>query len=341
VTGSFPPCPVCESARVSRLESHFDPVGRRGYEVLACAACELVFSRPLLFPGGAWYEKYNYVCGYSETVGVHNERFAYFLDSLPAPHRGRLLDVGCASGHFMKLAADRGYQAEGLEVDSRFVALARAAGHPEVSVGLLDEAFARSHAAAFEAVSIMEVLEHVDDPIGFLRLAGETLKPGGFLLVSVPDNRRPTPFGRDLWDYPPHHLTRWTPKALRLALERAGFELADMRGMPLHAWEFSRIWADRSAQAILKVIKRLLFGAGAASQPMDALLEKAPSGPGASLPGKTARVKLVATYHAVFSALTYPVFVLMVLYYRRALPGVGLGLLAVARKSASKPSLLK
>jgi 2-polyprenyl-3-methyl-5-hydroxy-6-metoxy-1,4-benzoquinol methylase len=337
---NVPACPVCESRGISELETYFDPVGRQGYVVLACSACELVFSRPFVFPGGGWYEKYNYVCGYSETVGVNNERFAYFLNSLPAPHRGRLLDVGCASGYFMKLAADRGYAAEGLEVDSRFVALARAAGHPEVSIGLLDEDFARRRAGEFEAVSTMEVLEHVDDPIGFLRLAGEVLKPGGFLLVSVPDNRRPTPFGRDVWDYPPHHLTRWTPKALKLALEKAGFEIQDMRGMPLHAWEFSRIWADRSAQVILKVIKRLLFGAGASAKPMDELLEKSPSA-GARLPEKTARVRLVASYHAVFSTVTYPLFALMLRYYRLAMPGVGLGLLAVARKGAAKPSLLK
>ncbi|HEX4048655.1 MAG TPA: class I SAM-dependent methyltransferase [Elusimicrobiota bacterium] len=332
-------CPVCGCASTPRLETYSDPVGGKDYEVLACAGCELVFSRPLLFPGGGWYEKYNYVCGYSETAcaGANKDRFGYFLDRLPAPRRGRLLDVGCASGHFLRLAAQRGYQAEGLEVDSRFVAMARESGLPGVSLGQLDAAYAGANAGALEAVSIMEVLEHVDDPIGFLRLAGEALKPGGTLLVSVPDNRRPTPFGRDVWDYPPHHLTRWGPKALKLALEKSGFEVLDMRGLPLHVWEFSRVWADRSAQVILRIIKRVLFGSAAASRPMDDILKTSPSGPAACLPGKGARVRAVALYHAAFSAATYPVFYLLLLYYRRTLPGVGLGLLAVARK----PSLLK
>ena len=92
---------------------------------------------------------------------------------------------------------------------------------------------------------------------------------------------------------------------------------------------------------ILKGIKRALFGAGAAARPMDDLLQTPPSGPAALLPEKMLRVRLVAFYHAVFSTLSYPAFYLMLLYYRLALPGVGLGLLAVARKTVPKPSLVE
>lgn len=337
-----PPCPVCGSTETGRIETFFDSVGREHYEVLACRSCGLVFSRPMQFPGSSWYEKYNYVCGYVETASAASMgRFPYFLNSLPEPHRGRLLDIGCASGAFLAMAAQRGYEVEGLDVDSRFVTMARAAGFAGVNHGVLDEEFARAHAGAYDVVAIMEVLEHVADPLAFLRLAGSILKPRGWLLVSVPDNRRPTPFGRDLWDYPPHHLTRWGPKALRLALERGGYEVVDTRSMPLIVREYSRIWADRSAQLILKGIKRVLFGSGAGARPMDDILTAPPSGapPAAAglLPGKEARVRLVALYHDFFHVVTWPFFFLMLAYYRLTLPGVGVGLLAVARK-AEAPS---
>jgi SAM-dependent methyltransferase len=335
MTAEAPACPVCGSRETGVIESFHDAVGREDYEVLACRSCALVFSRPMKFPGSSWYESYNYVCGYVETASAASMgRFPYFLDSLPQPPRGRLLDIGCASGQFLQMAAARGYDVEGIEVDSRFVAMARTAGL-SVRHGVLDEADARAHAGAYDVVAAMEVLEHVADPVGFLRLIGSTLKPGGWLLVSVPDNRRPTPFGRDLWDYPPHHLTRWNPGALRLALERAGYAVVGQRSMPLMVREYSRIWADRSAQLLLKGIKRLLFGAGAAGRPMDDLLAGEAPKPAAAgaLPDKIARVRLVALYHDFFHTVTWPLFFLMLAYYRLTRPGVGLGLWAVARKT--------
>jgi hypothetical protein len=99
--------------------------------------------------------------------------------------------------------------------------------------------------------------------------------------------------------------------------------------------EYSRIWADRSAQVILKGIKRVMFGAGASSRPMDDLLAPAAPKPAAAgaLPDKIARVRLVALYHDFFHTVTWPLFFLMLAYYRLTRPGVGLGLWAVARKA--------
>jgi SAM-dependent methyltransferase len=321
------PCPVCASSKTAAFESYDDPVGGKSYVIYECADCALVFARPLLFPGAAWYGKYNYVCGYAETAaGAAKLRFPYFLDRLPEP--GRILDVGCAGGAFLTLAAERGFTAEGLDVDARFVKMAHDAGLAGVRQGVLDQDFARANAGRYAAVAI------VDDPLDFLRLFGLLLKPGGRLLVSVPDNRRPTPFGRDLWDYPPHHLTRWGPKSLRLALEKSGFAVEDMRSTPLPVVDFSRIWADRSAQWILRALKRVLYGRDAAARPMDEILDsEASAGRATALPEKTARVRLVFFYHAVFNFLTYPLFAVVLLYYRLTKPDTGHTLLAVARKA--------
>lgn len=329
----IPACPVCDAVDSGALESYYDPVGSARYSLFTCRRCGLVFSRPMTFPGGAWYERFNYTCGYEDTACVASKtRFQYFLDRLPFPRAGRIIDIGCASGRFLQMAAERGYEAEGLDVDSRFVALARAAGLSGVSQGVLDEEFARKRRDAYDAVSIMEILEHVADPIDFLRLCRDILKPGGRLLVSVPDNRRPTPFGRDVWDYPPHHLTRWSPAPLRRALERAGFSCEEAGSIPIETSEYSRIWADRSAQWILRAIKRLLFGAGASGKPMDDLLAR--QNPPVGLPAKMARVRLVSLYHAVFMTLTFPLFSFMLVYYRLTRPEAGLSILAIARKPA-------
>ncbi|MFI5346122.1 MAG: class I SAM-dependent methyltransferase [Elusimicrobiota bacterium] len=274
--------------------------------------------------------------GYDETAAAASKTdFPYFLDRLPEPRRGLLLDIGCAAGHFLKLARERGYDVEGLEVDERFVKIAQDGGLTGVRQGILDEDFTRKNDGRYDIVSMIEVLEHVDDPLGFLRLAGRLLKPGGHLLIAVPDNRRPTPFGRDLWDYPPHHLTRWVPSALKLALEKSGFTVEDLRSKPLPVVDLSRIWADRTAQWILRAIKLVLYGRNAAKKPMDEILQAGTTtGVSSALPDKNTRLRLVFFYHGVFNTVTYPFFAVMMLYYRVTRPDAGHTLLAISRRNA-------
>jgi hypothetical protein len=62
----------------------------------------------------------------------------------------------------------------------------------------------------------------VADPLALLRLARPVIRPGGTLVVSTP-NRLGYPWGTHPLDRPPHHVTRWTPRTLVTALERAGF----------------------------------------------------------------------------------------------------------------------
>lgn len=322
------PCPVCAAPAGVPLETHKDLISGRDYSIFDCPGCGLVYACPLRFPGADWYAKFNYHEGYQETADEGAEgRFRLFLDRLPIKE-GRALDIGCADGAFVKMASERGFRAEGLEVDARFAEAARKRGLT-IREGLLDDAFARENAGAYAMVSIFEVYEHVDDPKDTLRRIKQLLEPGGYLLLSVPDNRRPTPFGRDLWDYPPHHLTRWSPPSLRKVLEEAGFAVERMDTEPLIVWEFSRIWADRSARWILKTIKALLFRGKPADKPMAELLEE--SGGCACMPEKSSRVKLVSLYHAIFHVLTCPAFWLYKQWYSLAQPG-GLRLLVIARK---------
>lgn len=325
---AFDPCPVCAAPAGRPFETHKDAISGRDYSIFDCPGCGLVYASPLRFPGADWYGKFNYHEGYQETADEGAEgRFRLFLGWVPIKE-GRSLDLGCANGTFVRMAGESGFDAEGLEVDAGFAAAARKAGLT-IKEGLLDDAFAQENAGAYDMVSIFEVYEHVDDPKDTLRRIKRLLKPGGYLLLSVPDNRRPTPFGRDLWDYPPHHLTRWSPEPLKKVLEDEGFEVERLDTEPLIVWEFSRIWADKSAQAILRTIKRLLFRGKGADTPMEDLVKS--SGGCGCMPKKSTRVELVSLYHTLFHLFTYPVFWAYKHHYSRTQPG-GLRLLVVARK---------
>lgn len=106
-----------------------------------------------------------------------------------------LLDVGCGGGHFLKAAAEQGYETYGLDVDMRMVLTTRrqleniddAAKH--VIQGLIGD-----HLPGlwphFDYVSCFEVIEHTENPFEALVWLRERLKPGGWLVGSVPNNER-------------------------------------------------------------------------------------------------------------------------------------------------------
>jgi SAM-dependent methyltransferase len=137
--------------------------------------------------------------------------------------RGRLLDVGCAMGLFLKSASETGWEVVGVEPARGLCDKARElVGHRgEVICATLQEA--NLPAASFDAVTLWDVLEHVSDPLVFARSCAALLRPGGLLLLNVPD--------LDSWQarllgtrWPlllPEHLNYFNRRSLRLCGERA------------------------------------------------------------------------------------------------------------------------
>jgi SAM-dependent methyltransferase len=136
-----------------------------------------------------------------------------------------LLDVGCGYGGFVSLMRDRGWDAEGVDPSPVTVHAALAKGVP-VRLGTLNE-FSRS-GAAYRAITMFYVLEHLFDPMSALRKVFALLEPGGVLLVRVPDTtpivRLLSPFGLGdrLYD-PPFHLFDFPPRVFTRMLAEAGF----------------------------------------------------------------------------------------------------------------------
>jgi SAM-dependent methyltransferase len=88
----------------------------------------------------------------------------------------------------------------------------------------------------FDVVSAFHLLEHLERPRELFETAATILQPGGRLFVSVPNSQRLI-IDRALLplDWPPHHLTRWTPESLRFAGERWGFTMSAVFHEPTHA----------------------------------------------------------------------------------------------------------
>lgn len=125
-----------------------------------------------------------------------------------------VLEIGCAEGGFLKKLRAKGVHAEGLELNSSALEKCRAAGLTVYPV--LIEEFAKQKPAAYDVVCSFQVLEHVPKVREYITASLATLRPGGRMIVSVPNNeslvlRAPGP---ETLNAPPHHMGLWDVNSL-------------------------------------------------------------------------------------------------------------------------------
>ncbi len=129
-----------------------------------------------------------------------------------------VLDVGCGFGYFLDLARDDIGRSVGLETNA--FSRSNAQSRNLTVVDQTIEQHAEEHPEAYDAVASFQVLEHVDDPRSFINSMLRALRPGGTLVLSVPNNDS---FLSDCpllpLNSPPHHVTLWGWKTLE-TLER-------------------------------------------------------------------------------------------------------------------------
>jgi 2-polyprenyl-3-methyl-5-hydroxy-6-metoxy-1,4-benzoquinol methylase len=152
-------------------------------------------------------------------------RAGHYIRHLPAPvsTRARLLDLGCGSGSFLRVARALGFEAEGLEIDEASGRLARDAGFDVFagSLGSADYAPAR-----FEQVTLNHVVEHLHQPLQALQRVWGWLRPGGRIWLQTPNlgSRGAARYGA-AWRglETPRHLALFEARSLCAALAAAGF----------------------------------------------------------------------------------------------------------------------
>jgi len=312
-------CPLCGGGPCSAIEDSLDPVTGRRWTFARCAACGAEFSDPMENPGPEWYAKAAMykedACRSGEAAGV---RAGIFL-RLGLPKGTRLLDVGCGTGEFLALAGKAGYSdCSGIDFSSDQIRLARElSGLKDVSVSSLDD-FAPGHAGSFDFISAFEVLEHQADPADFIEKLKKMLVPGGVLMLSMPNAARPLLFGgREGWDFPPHHLTRWTAPRLDRFLAAHGLERVLLEDSALGEEQVYNqllgVKADEAVKAAVAAVKKLFFGERGAA-PADQL---AATGGGVAglLKFRAARRLPVTALKLFLRALVLPVSLPLLLYY--------------------------
>jgi 2-polyprenyl-3-methyl-5-hydroxy-6-metoxy-1,4-benzoquinol methylase len=208
-----------------------------------CRACRCIFRHPLppeaelagYYPESYWWSEKSSASGrllksleriYRETVTLDHVRFLEKCARGADARRRTLLDIGCGSGTFLCLAQRRGFDAHGMDVSSHAVRIVREEhGLPARQGGIGDDVWPGE---SFDYVTMFHVLEHVVDPRKALRYARGLLRPGGSLVIQVPnvDSLQARLFAARWYGLDvPRHVINYSPEALGLLLEEADFRI--------------------------------------------------------------------------------------------------------------------
>jgi SAM-dependent methyltransferase len=183
------------------------------------------------------------------------------LERAGARTPGRLLDIGAGRGRFVAEARAAGWYAHGIEPSARGVEGARAIGVQLQRTGLDD---AQIPAGSLDAATLWHVLEHLDDPGPALARIAGWLRPGGLLLVGVPNlGSVQARVGGARWYHldVPRHRTHFTVAGLEALLRAGGLEPLSTTHLllehnPFGLWQSAVSRATRTPSWLYHALKR-------------------------------------------------------------------------------------
>ncbi len=246
-------CPICGSGQLNKLMEVPDFRNKReSFQLQRCISCGFVLTspRPQDENLGEYYPKEDYSSHNEAPKGLFDK--VYFevqkrnlafkknhitgLCSVP----GKLLDYGCGAGSFAAFMKDFGWDCEGVEPSA---AAAEIAGKRLGKKVMAPNEF-EPKANLYDIITLWHVLEHIPDFETVLAKLSQALKPGGYLLLALPNHKSLDAeyYGRywAAWDVP-LHLWHFGPEHINALATKFGLEWQKPFPLPFDAYYVSML----------------------------------------------------------------------------------------------------
>lgn len=222
-------CPVCGGTAFSekfRVKDH--TVSGETFTVCYCNNCTACFTQDI--PGadaiGPYYKSEDYISHTNTSKGIVNRLYKWvrkrtvkqkrkLIERETGVTEGTILDIGSGTGAFAAEMKAAGWQATGIEPDPG----ARKVAREQFDIFLSEMNLLKNlPAAAFDAITLWHVLEHVHDLHGYMDKIATLIKPGGRVFIAVPNytSGDATEWGAEwaAWDVP-RHLYHFSPQSMQ------------------------------------------------------------------------------------------------------------------------------
>lgn len=163
---------------------------------------------------------------------VYGERYDSFEQLLSFDSR-KILDIGSGPGYFLLHGKQRGWETLGIEPSAQAAEHSRQLGLEVIEDFLTEKT--SGQLGTFDVVHTSEVLEHVPDPRGMLKLAYSLLNPVGLLCVVAPNDYNPFQHAlrevcgyKNWWVALPHHINYFCFESLKRLIQLTGFEIVGL-----------------------------------------------------------------------------------------------------------------
>jgi 2-polyprenyl-3-methyl-5-hydroxy-6-metoxy-1,4-benzoquinol methylase len=278
VDGRYERVPACDLCGESSA-GHAILFYKHNTPVVRCTGCGLLYSNPRwkgehlfgVYGNDDYWEHYaERVKHTALDVAANQARWDPYLHVLGAVRQnGRVLDVGCATGEFLAAARVRGWEGYGVEVAPQAAAYAEKTYGVRVHVGTVETTPWPD--GWFDAVTLWDVIEHVQSPRSYIERIARLVRPGGMFALTTPNIRSLSYalLGRDWWVVGPNaHIYYFAPRTLARLLAEYGFTIHAMSTLSteLATWQrWLRVprlqaFAPRIHATLNPLLNRFLLG---------------------------------------------------------------------------------
>lgn len=246
-------CPICGSTKTGpKLTAKDHTVSKTSFDIWECSVCTGRFTQdiPSLEEIGAYYQSTEYISHTETQEGWINRLYhsvrkitmrskQNWVKSASGLKKGTLLDIGSGSGAFLHYMQQLGWKVTGVEPDAG--ARAKALELYKLETLPAGELF-HLEPAQFDCITLWHVLEHVHELHPYIKQIRHLLKPGGALLIAVPNYTSTDAklYGADWAAYDvPRHLYHFSPASMQTLLKQHDITIKQMHPMVFDAFYVS------------------------------------------------------------------------------------------------------
>jgi len=266
-------CPLCDSKDISLfIQTNDFFLTREPYSIFRCSTCGFTFTQdhPDESQAGNYYASEEYLSHNDSSGGstailyrlvrrIMLRRKRNIAEKACGITRGKILDIGSGTGHFLAEMKRSGWETIGVEIDEK----TRQYSVSSYGLDIIDPGLIKFiPSSSCDCITLWHTLEHFQDPFLYAEEIHRILRPEGTCIIALPNcSSYDAAFYRKFWAAwdVPRHLWHFSRSTMGFFADRTGFMVRSVRSLPLDVFYISII-SEKYKDTFLYFISGLIRG---------------------------------------------------------------------------------